>query len=756
LIRAGAASIPARRESLQKTVASLLPQVDRLGVYLNGYDDVPDFLSDERIDVARSQELGDRGDAGKMFWTDTAFDYYLACDDDVLYPPDYVTRLVEAIDHYQRRAIVGCHGVIMQERPKDYYRSRSRVYHGGSEVSEVHGVHLVATSSCGWHRSIPVRPGIFAAPNMADMWLAAWANEHDIPRVIVPHRKGWLKVAAPPSGTIWDASRARDGSAMDTSERQGAIARATPWRITPLPSPTPQRAVVSIITYRRQEALLLLLEDLERERVRFDGELQVRVYDDASPGYAKVRTACKKRGYAYWRAPKNYGREEHWRIVDRELSDLREIEADWYVFLPDDVRLCGDFFTRAVGIWMSLDDPTALNLAHHAGDERRWTRVEQREIGAGVETGWIDGMYICRRKLLERLDYRVPLPSEDWVHDWVSAGQERSSGVGKSMSEAIVADGARLYRPKRSLVKQQDVPSVMHPKLRERQPLRPVNIVHPFIPGEKGDNGAIRLSIVMMAHPRRRESVERILAALDRDCTVVWDEHNDRHDTGRRAMLAYDPESTHHAVIQDDVLVCRDLCAGLEQALAHVPDDVAVCGYVPSMRPARTLIEAAVLRAKAQCSSWIKMRTINTGTLIVVPTRLIPEMIACYDELERKGVPNYDRRISRFFELERNVPTYYTWPSLVDHADGPSLVAGRDGVDRANKKLNRTAHNFVGEDASALDLEWDRGVVDADIALDEGTVLLRHRVTGETLRLHHTSPRVRRLSGVANWELITT
>ena len=122
MIRASLASIPERERSLQQTVASLLPQVDRLGVYLNGYDSVPDFLHDPRIDVARSEETGDRGDAGKFFWSDAGdFDYHLACDDDLLYPPDFAATMVAACDRHGRRALVGLHGALMREKPAGYY-----------------------------------------------------------------------------------------------------------------------------------------------------------------------------------------------------------------------------------------------------------------------------------------------------------------------------------------------------------------------------------------------------------------------------------------------------------------------------------------------------------------------------------------------------------------------------------------------------------------------------------------------------------
>jgi len=774
VIRACLASIPGRTESLRGTVDSLLGQVDRVSVYLNGYEDVPAFLENERIDVARSQDHGDRGDAGKMFWTGAGdFDYYISCDDDLVYPPDFAERMVAAVDEYHRSALVGCHGVLLKADPTDYYRSRAKLYHNGGEVVGAHSVHVVATSSLCWHRSIPVRPQLFKHPNMADMWISAWANERGIPRIVIPHEAGWLQFTKHDGDTIWDASRRRDGGALDTSELQGKIARETAWVASPLPEGPRQRAVVSIITHDREDALLRLLGDVERERKAFNGDVEVRVYHDDSPGYEAVRKLCAERGYAYWRTPEHYGREQHWRLVTRELSDLRERPADWYVFLPDDVRLCGDFFARTIAVWETLEEPVALNIVFHSGGAVRWTKTKPRKVGDGVEIGWIDGMYICRRELLELVDYRVPVPSEEWIEDWVK--RPRSSGVGKLMSETLVAKGAKLYRPKRSLAIHQGVPSTMHGEQRERQPLTHLYPVLPFVPGEDRDAEPFRLSVAMMAHRKRSAQVKAILGRLDRECTVVWDEKGDRWDTGRRAMLAYDPKATHHAVIQDDVLVCRDLFAGLERALAKVPAGSPLCGYIGKVRPGAEMVRACIEKAEASQASWVTMHTLNWGPLVVVPTACIPEMIAYCDKL--RNIPNYDRRLSRYFELQAGIRTWYPWPSLVDHADGPSVVTGRMGTDRANGNRARIAWNFLGEEASALELDWGGPVIDADQALDRperarrapvhtdrrhaapahadsAPVVYHNRVTGENLQLKPWSPRVRRLRGLPSWELV--
>lgn len=931
MIRASLASIPAREPSLRKTVASLLPQVDRLGVYLNGYGTVPEFLADPRIDVARSEEHGDRGDAGKFFWSDAGdADYHLACDDDLLYPPDFATTMVAACDRYGRRALVGLHGALMREKAAGYYGHTAKRYHCLADVTGDHAVHVIATATLCWHRSIAITPDIFQHPNMADMWVSAWANEHDIPRVVVAHEKGWVTAMKPAGGTIWDASTRKRGGPMDTRERQAEVARRTQWRLTPLPDRP--RAVVSIVTYSREKPLRHLLRDVERERASFDGELEVRIYDDASPDYEDVRELCRERGYAYTAARRHYGKAEHWRLITQELADLRAVPADWYVFLPDEVRLCEDFFARAAAVWETLEEPVALNLAYHrARPGSCWTNVEPREVGEGVEVGWVDGLYICKRDLLERLDFRVP--DEVRRRARTRSRHNGSSGVGAAISQALVGSGARLYRVKRSLTQHQRVPSLMHPETRETEPQTHMDPVRPFArypvgaarivadpadavgqyvaagqwyerdvleavratgarglyvdvgahvgnhtaffatecgasvvaiepnadtysrlvatveasrigervrtvnaavhptwetarpvappPGNSGmarvaDGGSsgplavmrlddvvdgetvgvvkvdvegdalgvlesgrriierdhpvivaetgeqteaitqllagmgyappdgpygrtpvyvfqhaaartelpaprrrkrraggtpdtVRLSIAMMACREREASVERIRAALDRECEVVWDEKRDRWDTGRRAWLAYDPRATHHAVIQDDVLVCRDLVAGLERALSFIPATVPVSGYVGRVRPYRTLIERAVAAAAPHHVSWYTMHVLAWGPLVVVPTAAIEAMLAHCDTLTH--VENYDRRLSRFWTLERRSLVWCTRPSLVDHADGPSMVPGRPGTNRARQRDNRTAWDFAGEDVSALDIDWSGDVI---------------------------------------------
>lgn len=210
----------------------------------------------------------------------------------------------------------------------------------------------------------------------------------------------------------------------------------------------------------------------------------------------------------------------------------------------------------------------------------------------------------------------------------------------------------------------------------------------------------VRVSAIIMAHPRRKDFIPALLDKLDRPAEVVWDERNDRWDTGRRSWLAVDRTASHGLVLQDDAVIPHDLIAGIEQALTTVPATSPLCLYAGRVRPFRELVQYMVNQAGPD-TSWLTMDQIHWGVGIVLPVQHIEPCIEWGDG--RPEVPNYDRRIGRWAQ-HRKLTVYYPWPSLVDHRASPSLVPGRG-------HSGRHAHRFIGADASVLDRRWDGPVV---------------------------------------------
>lgn len=205
------------------------------------------------------------------------------------------------------------------------------------------------------------------------------------------------------------------------------------------------------------------------------------------------------------------------------------------------------------------------------------------------------------------------------------------------------------------------------------------------------------VSVAVMAHPSRESLVRDLVWSVDAHVEVAWDARNNEWDTGRRALAAYDPTAQWHVVLQDDALVCADLIAGLERALPHVPADAAVSLYVGRAKPYNGRIARLVQQADETGCSWIALPRLYWGVGLVLPTALLDDIVLRAD---RTHVLEYDRRLSTVFR-KMGMPVWYTWPSLVDHRDEPSLL-------RHDRNEHRRAHRFEGAAWSAL-TEWWRG-----------------------------------------------
>lgn len=194
MITATLASFAERRAPMLQAVQSLLPQVDRVQVYLNDYPDVPQALvEDPRVRVYRSQnEIGDLNDAGK-FYRPPQEGFHLVCDDDLIYPPDFAGRMTAGAQAHQ--GVVGLHGVTIHPTPiSSYYRDRDVVHGLAHTLEEPMPCHLVATCSMCYHTDL-IRFTIadFPAPAMADIWAGRKCQREGVPVVCLPHRSGWVK-----------------------------------------------------------------------------------------------------------------------------------------------------------------------------------------------------------------------------------------------------------------------------------------------------------------------------------------------------------------------------------------------------------------------------------------------------------------------------------------------------------------------------------------------------------------------------------
>lgn len=248
-----------------------------------------------------------------------------------------------------------------------------------------------------------------------------------------------------------------------------------------------------------------------------------------------------------------------------------------------------------------------------------------------------------------------------------------------------------------------------------------------------------KVSLAVMAHPKRAAFVEELLPALP-GATVVWDQHDDRWETGRRSMLAHDVDADWHLVVQDDAILCGEFVPGVTKALAAVGDH-PVAFYMGRIRPHAETVVRLAQAAIAARRAWIAARGPWWGVAIALRTHHIEPMLAWCDKATT--IPNYDRRIAAYFEKQR-IRCWYSVPSLVDHriAGNPSLVP-----DRSNSPA-RTAYQFIG-DESPLAIDWTRT---PDTPADQHT--WRHRPSGQVRRVVVGSPKERRMLAAGTWEQV--
>lgn len=232
----GIAAIPERVKSLEMTIHSLIDQVPKIGVYLNGWKSVPDFLKNEKIELAGYKEK-DIGDIGKFHWVDSHDGVYFTCDDDLIYPADYVKRTLAKMEEYNYNAVVGWHGSIILDNFQNYYDKSSRkVFVFSSYRPYDTPVHILGTGCSAFHTdTLKIKKKDFLHPNMADIFFSLKGQEQKIPFVVLQHEKGEIiEAEGSKESSIYFHSHAGFATKKNTAEFQNSYVKSmSPWKINP-------------------------------------------------------------------------------------------------------------------------------------------------------------------------------------------------------------------------------------------------------------------------------------------------------------------------------------------------------------------------------------------------------------------------------------------------------------------------------------------------------------------------------------------
>ena len=208
----------------------------------------------------------------------------------------------------------------------------------------------------------------------------------------------------------------------------------------------------------------------------------------------------------------------------------------------------------------------------------------------------------------------------------------------------------------------------------------------------------------IVAHTSRLDEVERLTSHLGAEGVHphIWVDDGflgEWKNHVRALNHAASSDADHAVILQDDALPVEDFTEAVQAAINQRPTDL-ISLYVGTSRPREEQVLKAVAEAEKSDACWLKANTLLWGVGIVVPVPLIPALLE-----QARGGPRlpYDQRLGRANGLLGH-DVYYTWPSLVDHHDIPTVVKGHSRVQPV-RVAHRVGHPNYTEDALVVEID---------------------------------------------------
>lgn len=180
------------------------------------------------------------------------------------------------------------------------------------------------------------------------------------------------------------------------------------------------------------------------------------------------------------------------------------------------------------------------------------------------------------------------------------------------------------------------------------------------------------MNIAVVGHVSRQNQAHRLARAwgarlfLDSGQLGEWTNH-------RRAWkwCASQPWQDWSLVLQDDALPVQTMLTDLTEGLKTLPDEGLVSLYLGTGYPRawQRRIRRALDSSGGAC--WAEANHLLHGVAVAAPTAWADNLV----DVEHAQMP-YDDTLSLWVRREKR-SVFYTLPSLVDHADGQTLVDHR-------------------------------------------------------------------------------
>lgn len=202
---------------------------------------------------------------------------------------------------------------------------------------------------------------------------------------------------------------------------------------------------ILITTYNRPEFLKVLLNDINNQKK--DYKVLVAVFNDGSTADYDLSGYDVKKIDIY----PNMGKKKYFNVINKTFEFVKSVKSEYFIYLPDDVRLVNNFFNETKKVYESIDSRKKICLNILTDDRvlrSNWGYPKGVDLGEIYQTQWNDLCFICEKKFFEVLDYKIyDIPLSRW-----DKNPNLSSGVGHQITDRLNKKKLFLYHTKKSMV----------------------------------------------------------------------------------------------------------------------------------------------------------------------------------------------------------------------------------------------------------------------------------------------------------------
>jgi hypothetical protein len=213
----GMASIPSRAKDLARVLERIVPQVERLHLFLHGYDAIPPEARHARIVPVLAPKSHPYRASGKFYGLkqESAPCLYVTFDDDILYPPTYVERLAQGLIRHEGNAVVGFHAQKYLPPYQSYLRDTRNYYFARRQLFE-RRVDELGTGTVAFVSSrLKFDPPSWKYGDIDDINLAIEAERAGLPRICLPRPRHYMRQIWGQTESLWQTVQADESRTVE-------------------------------------------------------------------------------------------------------------------------------------------------------------------------------------------------------------------------------------------------------------------------------------------------------------------------------------------------------------------------------------------------------------------------------------------------------------------------------------------------------------------------------------------------------------